>query len=117
LPTPTRARSAVLEEKVATYYESGNDAHNWRFPAGLERGDLVFRSATTGASFTSTTCRPAPARTDHGGRGQRHASAQRRREESDWCTFAASARKRGAIPISSTSIASARWQEPDAAHT
>jgi dipeptidyl aminopeptidase/acylaminoacyl peptidase len=27
----------VLEEKVATYYESGNDAHNWRFlPASNE---------------------------------------------------------------------------------
>jgi len=27
----------VLEEKVATYYESGNDAHNWRYlPASNE---------------------------------------------------------------------------------
>ena len=34
----------VLEEKVATYYESGNDAHNWRFLPASNEVHLVFRA-------------------------------------------------------------------------
>ena len=49
----------VLEEKVDTFFESGNGARELALPAGIERGDLVLASATTGASSISTTCRPA----------------------------------------------------------
>ena len=46
----------VLEEKVATYFESGNGRGELALPAGVERGDLVLRARQLG---TAVPVRPA----------------------------------------------------------
>ena len=95
----------VLEEKVATYYESGNDAHNWRFlPASNEViwfserdnwGQLYLYDLQTGRLKNQITT----------GEGtSRSCSGWMRRTVSS--TSAASARRRVAIRISFISIGS-----------
>ena len=48
----------VMEETVATFFESGNGARQLALPAGVERGASGSPSATTGGTSISTICRP-----------------------------------------------------------
>ena len=54
----TGAVRDVLEEKVATFFESGNGRVNWHYLPAVQRGHLVLASATTGASSISTIPKP-----------------------------------------------------------
>ena len=95
----TGAVRDVLEEKVETFFESGNGRVNWRYLPGVERGDLVLASATTGATSISTTSQTGKLKNrDHERRRQRHAAAARRREEPACSTSSASARRTGRDP-------------------
>ena len=73
-PTRRPARCAtVFEEKVATYFESGNGRVNWRVPAGDERSDLVLRARQLGPAVSLRSADRQAEEPDHERRRQRHA--------------------------------------------
>ena len=88
----------VLEEKVATFFESGNGARQLALPAGVERGDLVLGARQLGPALPLRPADRQAEEPDHHRRRQRHAAAARRREERACCTSSRVGREQGRDP-------------------
>ena len=96
----------VLEETVATFFESGNGARELALPAGVERGDLVLGARQLGPALP---LRSADRQAKHQittGEGN-VTQLLRVDEKTRTIYFSASARRRDAIRTSRTSTASA----------
>ena len=113
----TGAVRDVLEETVATQFESGNGCVELARAAGVERGDLVLASATTGASSISTISTTGKLKNQiTTGEGNVDAARARRREDAHALVRRASARSGARSVLPAFLPHRHRRQGPDAAH-
>ena len=94
----TGAVRDVLEEKVATFFESGNGRVNWRYLPASNEVIWFSRARQLGPALSLRPADRQAEAPDHHRRRQRHAAAARRREARGCCSSRPSAREKGRDP-------------------